>query len=114
MTIGSDIRDEHFEHIYQETKDFGRVQFVEKIQQLEDIVDDLDGEITELEMDKESLEDDYNDLYDELEEYKGYEKEVESIHKDIEVFMFKLRMDKCYTKELEEFIKYYGGELFNK
>ena len=113
MTIGSDIRDEHFEHIYQETKDFGRVQFVEKIQQLEDIIEDLDEEITELEMDKESLEEDYNNLYDELEEYKGCEEEVENIHKDIEWFMFKLRMDKCYTKELEEFIKNYGGELFN-
>lgn len=113
MIIGSDIRDEHFEHIYQETKDFGRVQFVEKIQQLEDVIEDLDEEITELEMDKDNLEEDYNNLYDELEECKDYEKEVDDIHKDIEWFMFKLRMDKCYTKELEEFIKNYGGELFN-
>ena len=99
MTIGSDIRDTHFESIYQATKDFGRVQFVEKIESLENIIDSLEEEI--------------QDLYIERTEYEGYEKEVDDIHKDIELFMFKLRMDKCYTKELEEFIKNYGGELFN-
>ena len=113
MTIGSDIRDTHFEMIYQATKDFGRVQFVEKIEDLENKIDSLEETIDELEMDKESLEDDYNNLYDELEECKYYEKEVDNIYKDLEWFMFKLRMDKCYTKELEEFIKNYGGELFN-
>lgn len=113
MTIGSDIRDMHFEMIYQETKDFGRVQFVEKIEDLENKIDSLEETIDELEMDKESLEDDYNNLYDELDGCKYYEQEVKDIHKYIEWFMFKLRMDKCYTKELEEFIKNYGGELFN-
>lgn len=99
MTIGSDIRDTHFESIYQATKDFGRVQFVEKIESLENIIDSLEEEI--------------QDLYIERTEYEGYEKEVDDIHKDIEWFIFKLKLDKCYTKELEEFIKNYGGELFN-
>lgn len=114
MTIGSDIRDTHFEMICQATKDFGRVQFVEKIEDLENKIDSLEETIDELERDKENLEEDYRDLCDELEEYKGYEEEIENIHKDIECFMFKLRMDKCYTKALEEFIKNYGGELFDK
>ena len=114
MTIGSDIRNEHFESIYQATQDFGRVQFVEKIEDLENKIDSLEETIYELERDKEDLEEDYNNLYDELEEYKGYEEEVDDIHKDIEWFMFKLRMDKCYTPELATFIEQYGGELFNK
>lgn len=113
MTIGSELRDTHFESIYQATKDFGRVQFVEKIEDLENKIDSLEETIDELERDKENLEEDYRDLCDDLEEYKGYEEEVDDIHKDIAWFMFKLRMDKCYTKELEEFIKYYGGDLFN-
>lgn len=107
------IRSSHFEQIFENTKDFGRVQFVEKIEDLENKIDSLEETIDELERDKEDLEDDYNNLCYELEEYEDYEKEVDDIHKDIEWFMFKLRMDKCYTKALEEFIKNYGGELFN-
>lgn len=100
MTIGSDIRDTHFESIYQATKDFGRVQFVEKIESLENIIDSLEEEI--------------QDLYIERTKYDGYEQYVEDLHKDIETFMFKLKIDKCYTKELEEFIRRFGGELFNQ
>lgn len=108
------FRDAHFEMIYQETKDFGRVQFVEKIEDLENKIDSLEDVVDELERDKEDLEEDYNNLYDELEDYKDWEKEVEDIGKNIETFMFKLKLDKCYTKELEEFIRRFGGELFNK
>lgn len=114
MTIGSELRDTHFEMIYQATQDFGRVQFVEKIEDLENKIDSLEETIDELERDKEDLEEDYNNLYDELEDYKDWEKEVEHISKDIEYFMFKLKLDKCYTPELATFIEQYGGELFNK
>ena len=114
MTIGSELRDTHFEMIYQATQDFGRVQFVEKIEDLENKIDSLEETIDELERDKENLEEDYGDLCDALEEYKDYEDYVDSLHKDIEWFMFKLRMDKCYTPELATFIEQYGGELFNK
>ena len=107
MTIGSDMRNEHFERLYQETQDFGRVQFVEKIEDLENKIEVLENNI-------ESLEEDCRDYENNISTYEGYEEQIDSIYNDIETFMYKLKMDKCYTKELEIFIKHFGGDLFRE
>lgn len=90
---------ENFTKIYEDTQDYGRVQFVKKIEELEDQI--------------MYLEEDLCNCQNELETYMGYEQEIDDIMQDIGDFMFKLKLDKCYTKELEEFIKNYGGDLFN-
>ena len=55
MIIGSDIRDTHFESIYQATKDFGRVQFVEKIEDLENKIDSLEETIDDIQDEVDDL-----------------------------------------------------------
>lgn len=94
-----------FDEIYESTKDFGRTQFVREIIKLQ-------NKINELEDINSSIELELEDRITELEIQKGYEEELTEMKNKINDFMFKLKLDKCYTKELEEFINNYGKGLF--
>ena len=97
--------DKNFDEVYESTKDFGRTQFVREIIMLQ-------NKIKELEDINSSMELELEETKTELETQKGYEEELTEIKNNIKDFMFKLKLDKCYTKELEEFINDYGRGLF--
>lgn len=94
-----------FDEIYESTKDFGRTQFVREIAKLQ-------NKINELEDINSSIELELEDKITELEIQKGYEEELTEMKNNIKDFMFKLKLDGCYTKELQEFITNYGKGLF--
>ena len=81
-----------FNEVYESTADFGRTQFVREIIRLQNKIKELEDINSSLEL--------------EIEE-KITEMEIK-----IKDFMFKLKLDGCYTKELEEFITSYGKGLF--
>ena len=62
--------------------------------------------------DFEKLKKELEEKITELETQKGYEESLKEIENNINNFMFKLKLDGCYTKELEEFINDYGRGLF--
>lgn len=99
------MSEEEFDEVYESTKDFGRTQFVREIIKLQ-------NKINELEDINSSIELELEDRITELEIQKGYEEELTEMKNKINDFMFKLKLDKCYTKELEEFINNYGRGLF--
>ena len=94
-----------FDEVYEYTKDFGRTQFVREIIKLQ-------NKINELEDINSSIELELEETITELETQKGYEEELTEMENKIKDFMFKLKLDGCYTKELEEFITSYGKGLF--
>lgn len=94
-----------FDEVYESTKDFGRTQFVREITKLQDKIESLEDINSSLELELE-------DTLTSLENQKGFEEELTEIKNNIKDFMFKLKLDKCYTKELEEFINNYGKGLF--
>lgn len=95
----------YYNEVYESTKDFGRTQFVRDITKLQ-------NKINELEDINSSLELELEDTLTSLENQKGFEEELTEMENKINDFMFKLKLDKCYTKELEEFINNYGRGLF--
>ena len=97
--------DKIFDEVYESTKDFGRTQFVREIIMLQ-------NKIKELESINSSMELELEEKITELETQKGYEEELIEMKNNIKDFMFKLKLDGCYTKELEEFINDYGRGLF--
>ena len=94
-----------FNEVYESTADFGRTQFVKEIIKLQ-------NKINELEDINSSIELELEETITELEIQKGYEEELTEMENKIKDFMFKLKLDGCYTKELEEFINNYGRGLF--
>ena len=94
-----------FNEVYESTANFGRTQFVREIIKLQ-------NKIKELEDINSSMELELEEKITELETQKGYEEELTEIKNNIKDFMFKLKLDGCYTKELEEFINDYGRGLF--
>lgn len=94
-----------FNEVYESTKDFGRTQFVREIIRLQ-------NKIKELEDINSSMELELEEKITELETQKGYEEELTEMKNNIKDFMFKLKLDGFYTKELEEFITSYGKGLF--
>ena len=95
----------YFNEVYESTKDFGRTQFVREIIMLQ-------NKIKELEDINSSMELELEEKITEMETQKGYEEELTEMKNNIKDFMFKLKLDKCYTKELKEFINNYGRGLF--
>ena len=80
--------------------------------ELKDFIIELQDKIESLEDINSSMELELEEKITELETQKGYEEELIEMKNNIKDFMFKLKLDKCYTKELEEFINYYGRGLF--
>lgn len=77
-----------------------------------EIFNELQDKIESLENINSSLELELEEKITEIETQKGYEEELTEMENKIKDFMFKLKLDKCYTKELEEFINNYGRGLF--
>lgn len=77
-----------------------------------EIFNELQDKIESLEDINSSLELELEDTLTSLENQKGYEEELIEMKNKIKDFMFKLKLDECYTKELEEFINNYGRGLF--
>lgn len=77
-----------------------------------EIFNELQDKIESLEDINSSLELELAEKITELETQKGYEEELTEMENKIKDFMFKLKLDGCYTKELEEFITSYGKGLF--
>ena len=80
--------------------------------ELKDFIIELQDKIESLEDINSSMELELEEKITELETQKGYEEELIEMKNNIKDFMFKLKLDKCYTKELEEFINDYGRGLF--
>lgn len=95
----------YYNEVYESTKDFGRTQFIREIIMLQ-------NKIKELESINSSMELELAEKITELETQKSYEEELIEMKNNIRYFMFKLKLDGCYTKELEEFINNYGRGLF--
>lgn len=80
--------------------------------ELKDFIIELQDKIESLGDINSSMELELEETKTELETQKGYEEELTEMKNNIRDFMFKLKLDKCYTKELEEFINNYGKGLF--
>ena len=74
-------------------------------QQLIDIIEGLEEQIRDLENDVDYWQHEYDEL-EEINDKLETENDEYGI-KDLDDFIFKLKVDNLYTPELEEFIKYY-------
>lgn len=79
-------------------------------EELLDIIDKLEEKIDELERQKEFDDEEWNCLQEEIDELKDQLKVYEEVYnpiKNLNNFIWELKNENLFTKELEEFINHY-------
>ena len=78
-------------------------------EELIDLIEELQEKVEELENDVEYWQDEYNDIEEERDMLMDQVENVEVYEgiKDLDNFIWKLKLENLYTDELKEFIEHY-------